>query len=218
MGAHGRSRRGTDERRRLRAESERPRNNEQGDPAKGLAVLRSEILEERGGRVGGQLCAVECRGWEPSQGFGESFRREGPGLGERAAAKTLGEHRSASYRGGAPAAEEARFRDTAVRDAGGELEDVAADGIAYLDGRGCARKLAGVSRVAEVIENGFAEHEWKYPKGSAGTATQHKSRKHNAETQSSQRAEIRNRQECLFHKKIYFFVGKNFFSTEATTT
>jgi len=38
------------------------------------------------------------------------------------------------------------------------VEDVAADGIAYLDGRAGARKLPGVARVAEVIENGFAEH------------------------------------------------------------
>src|SRR5260370_39951234 len=126
MGAHGRSRRGTDERRRLRAESERPGNNEQGAPAKGLAALRSEILEERGDRVGGQLCAVECRGWEPTQGFGESFRGDGPGLGERAAAKTLRQHRSASYRGGAPAPEEAHFPDAPVADARGRLESVTA--------------------------------------------------------------------------------------------
>src|ERR1700730_3055652 len=162
MGAHGRSRRGADERRRLRAESERPGNNEQGDPAKRLATRRSEILEERGDRVGGQLCAVEGCGREPTQGFRESFRRDGPRLGKRAAAKALGQQRSASNRGGAAATEEARFRDTTVRDARGELEDIAADGIAHLDGRGCAGKLAGVSRVAEVIENGFAEHRFEY--------------------------------------------------------
>src|SRR6266852_1318428 len=119
MGAQERCRGSTNERRGLRPEPERPRNNEQGDPSRRLATGRTDLLQQRRYGVGGELRAMKGSRWKTAEGFRERVR---------------------GY------------------DAGGELEDVAADGIAYFDGGGGAGKLAGVSRVAEMIENGFAEH------------------------------------------------------------
>jgi len=151
------------------------------------------------GRVGGELRTVK-RGWRKlAQNFRERLRSDGPDFGRSARGKTLGQYGSARNRSRTPAAKEARFRYTAVHDSCGELEDVAADGIAYLHCCTGAGQLPGIAWIAKVIENGFAEHFRKYPKGSVTTATRYRLRQRNAETQSSQTRG--NIQECSSRKK-----------------
>src|SRR5438552_11946560 len=93
-----------------------------------------------------------------SQRVGKLVRRKRACLGKRAAAQMLGEERSAGDRGCTPATKETHLGKAAVFHARGEFQDVAADGIRDFDGRGGVRKLAGIARLAEMIENGFAEH------------------------------------------------------------
>ena len=50
-------------------------------------------------------------------------------------------------------------------DAREQLENIAADRIADLDGNGGIGKLAGIARIAEMVEKRFAEHQRKYGKG-----------------------------------------------------
>jgi hypothetical protein len=80
-------------------------------------------------------------------------------------AKLLGEERSACNRGGAAAAQKARFRNAFPFDAHGELKDVAANGIADFHFGVGAGKLAGVARILKMIENSVAEHQRKYSNG-----------------------------------------------------
>ena len=101
---------------------------------------------------------MKCHRRQAAERYRETFRRQRAGLGDRAPTDLHGEQRRAGYRGSATAAEEARLSDMSVHDPRGELEDVAADGIAHFDGGSGVGKFAGVSRVAEVIENSVAEH------------------------------------------------------------
>ena len=80
----------------------------------------------------------------------------------RVTAEPLREQRGAGYRGGATAAQKARFDDAAVFDSNGKLKNVAANGIADFNGCIGVREFTGVARVAEVIEDGVAEHLEKY--------------------------------------------------------
>lgn len=124
-------------------------------------------MEQCADRVGGKLRAVERRGRKAAQHIRKRFCGDGAGFGERAATEFFGQDRSGSNRCGAAPAEKARFRNTPIHNARRYLEDVAADGIAYFDGNACARELPGVARVAEVVENGFAEHLGSIPKAAA---------------------------------------------------
>ncbi len=101
---------------------------------------------------------MKGRWWKPAQGRRERLGSDGPDLGNRAQAKSLGQNRSASNRRGTTTAQEACFRNVAVRDSRREFQYVAADGIAYFDDGGGFGKFAGIARVTKVIENSFAEH------------------------------------------------------------
>ena len=47
----------------------------------------------------------------------------------------------------------------------GEMEDVAADGIGYVDGGGGVGKFACVARGLEMVEDGIAQHGLSIPSG-----------------------------------------------------
>ena len=115
-------------------------------------------MEEHSDRIGGELRAVERRRRESFQNTGNGFRGDGTGFDERAAAEFFRQDGGGSNRRRAASAEKTCFRNAPVNNARRKFEDVAADGIAYLDGNAGAGKLPGVARVSEVIENGFAEH------------------------------------------------------------
>jgi hypothetical protein len=159
-------------------------------------VSSGEFLEKRSKAVGGELSAVKRGVRKSSESLGEKFRRNRTSVGEGTGFELLGEERGASDCGGAAAAEEANFRDAAVFEAGEQLQDVAANGIGDFDGSGSAGEFTRVARIAEVIENGFAEHRSQYrnPNGNL-----------QRETMSGYFPET-------------LFGGKNFFSTEAMTT
>jgi hypothetical protein len=142
----------------LRAEPERPGNVKQGNREEGLAPCRGEILEERADCISGKLRPVERRRWETPQHIGKRFRGDGTGFGKRATAESFCQDGSGSNRRGAASAEETCFRNAPFRNERRQFEDVATDGVAHLHGDTRAGKLPGVARVAEVVENGFAEH------------------------------------------------------------
>ena len=123
-----------------------------------LAIGRTQLWKERRKGIRGELCAVKSRGGKPPKGLGERIGGDGPSLGIGTAAKLFGQERSASDCGGAAAAEETHLSDSAGFDARGEFQDVAADGIADLNRGGGAGQFTDIARVAEVIEQGFAEH------------------------------------------------------------
>ena len=173
-------------------------------------------MKESIDRISGQLCTVEGCRWKSFERLRERFGGDAAGFRRRAAPEFFGQEGGAGNRRSAAAAKKARFRDTAVNNARRKLEDVATDRIAYLHRCSGAGQFSGIARIAKVIEKRFAEHFREYRKNGAGTATHRKSRKLNAETQSSQRAE--GTQEHARGKRIYFFGGKYFFSMEATTT
>jgi len=80
----------------------------------------------------------------------------------RAAAEFFGQQRSARNGGSAAAAQKPGFGDAAGFETREEPEDVTANRIRNFDRCSGIRELAGVSRVAEVIENGFGEHFSSY--------------------------------------------------------
>jgi len=125
-------------------------------------------LQQCAGGVSGELRAVKRGAWKLPQGFGEGFRSDGSRFSGSATGKALGQNGGARNRSRATAAKEARFLDAAVHDSRGELEDIAADGIAYLDRRRGAGQFPRIARIAKVIENSFAEHPRKYPKAALG--------------------------------------------------
>lgn len=109
-------------------------------------------------RVGSELCAVQSRRGKSTERLRDRFRGEGAGFGNRAAAELFGQEGSARNGCGAPTAQEPGLLDAAVRDSRRELQDIAANGIAYFDRGSGIGQLAGVARIAEMIENSFAEH------------------------------------------------------------
>jgi hypothetical protein len=121
-------------------------------------VSSGEFFEKGGEAVGGELGAVKRGGRESSESSGERVRRNGRNVGQRTGFELFGEERSASDCSRAAATEETNFGDAAVFKPSKELQDVAANGIGHFDGSGGAGEFAGVARIAEVIENGFAEH------------------------------------------------------------
>jgi hypothetical protein len=88
--------------------------------------------------------------------------------------------RGARDRRGTPPAKKPHVGDATIFESRKKFKDVAADRIRHLDNRIGVRQLSGVSRIAEVLENGVAEH--------------------------------------VLFGEAYFFGGRYFFSTEATTT
>ena len=115
-------------------------------------------MQKRANGISGKLRAMKSCLGKAAEGYGNRFRRDRSGFRGCAAAELLGEERSAGDGGGATAAEETDFADAARFESGEKFEDVAADRIAHFDGCGGAGQFARVARIAEVIENGFAEH------------------------------------------------------------
>ena len=105
-------------------------------------------------------------GWRPDAaaartvGFSSRAfaRRNATSFYRRAAAQLFRQKRSARNGRRAAAAQKPGFGDAAGFAAREQPEDVAADRIGDLYGCSGITELAGVSRIAEVIENGFAEH------------------------------------------------------------
>ena len=52
--------------------------------------------------------------------------------------------------------------DSSIFEAHGEAQDIAADWIGDFHGRGGARQIAGIARIAEVVENRVVEHPRQY--------------------------------------------------------
>ena len=115
-------------------------------------------MQERTNGVGGKLCAVKGSRGQAAEGLGKRFRGDGARFGKRAAVNLLRQERGAGDGGGAAAAKKACFCDASVHDASRNLQDVAADRIAYLDCTGGITEFAHVARIAKVLENSFAEH------------------------------------------------------------
>ncbi len=89
-------------------------------------------MKKCGDGFGGELCAVKACGREPTEGFGERFRRDGAGFGRRAAAECFRQEGGAGNGSGAAAAEKTSLGDAAVRNSRRKPEDVATNGIAEL--------------------------------------------------------------------------------------
>src|SRR6267143_5615154 len=121
MGAQERCRGSTNERRGLRPEPERPRNNEQGDPTPRLATGRTDLLQQRRYGVGGELRPMKGSRWKTAEGFRERVRGYDAGVGDRAIDELLRQRGSAGNGSGAAAAQKTCFRDTVVHNASGEL-------------------------------------------------------------------------------------------------
>ncbi len=115
-------------------------------------------MQKRAYRVGGKLGAVKSGGRKGAERCRQRFGRDFTGFRECAAAKLLGQERCAGDGGRATATEEASFGNAARFEAREELENVSANGICDFDGCGGAGEFAGVARIAEMVENGFAKH------------------------------------------------------------
>lgn len=96
--------------------------------------------------------------WQPTQSRGDIFSGYRTRCREGATRKPLRQKRRTCDRSRASTAEEAGLDDSAIFDADGQLQNVAANRIRrlHLSGRVC--QLAGVARIPEVLENQFAEH------------------------------------------------------------
>lgn len=113
---------------------------------------------------------MKGRGRQPAESLGKRFGGDGARLGKPTPLELFGKERRAGNGCRASAAKKSCFPDTAVDDRSEQLEDIAANGIAdFCDGTSSG-KFAGVARIAEVIENGFAEHLREYDKGDARIA------------------------------------------------
>src|SRR5487761_851133 len=92
---------------------------------------------------------------------------DAPCIVERFAGDELGERRRRRERRDATLRLEAHGGYFAVLDADGEPKHVAADGIRDVDGDGRVRKIAGVARIFEMVENGGGILRGKYGKARA---------------------------------------------------
>ena len=116
----------------------------------------------------GEVRSVKGCGGQAAEGSGKGFWGERGNGAQFPALDGFGEERGAGDGGGAAAAEETDFPDRIVFDDGGELEDVAADGIGDLDFCICGGELAGVAWALEMVEKSFCEHWENYGSGGGG--------------------------------------------------
>lgn len=123
-----------------------------------LARRRRQFSQKHGDGLSGKLRAVKGRRRKPAEGGGKRFGGDATGFHWRAAAELFGQERTARNGRSAAPAQKAGFGDAAGFEAGEESEDVTANRIRDFHGCGGITELAGVSRIAEVIENGFGEH------------------------------------------------------------
>ena len=162
-------------------------------------------MQQRPGSVGGKLRGVKCRGRQAAERERNRFRRQRAHFSGSLAANRFGQERSARDRSGAAAAEKTRFRNFAIFEARGELQDIAAHRVADFHAGVRAGKFAGVARISEMIENSVAEHRGKY-----GKTARSAQRRFHIEAQATGRAA---RNDCatllLFRWKIFFVNGGN---------
>src|SRR2546425_3194949 len=129
-----------------------------------IAAELPEFGEKSFDGILGELAAVKRRGRQLAERRGDLLGGNLAGLGGRASGEQFGEKRTAGNRSHAAAGLETGLGDAAVFQANGKLENVAASGIADFNDRRCVRKLSGIARVLEVLENGGAIHAKEYPK------------------------------------------------------
>ena len=113
----------------------------------------------------GEMCGVEGSSGKTAQGGSEGFGGEGRERAEFPALNGFGEKRGAGDGGSAAAAEEADFADGTVFYCGGEMKDVAANGIADFDLGVGVWKFPGVAGMLEVVEQDLSEHIPEYRSG-----------------------------------------------------
>ena len=176
-------------------------------------------MQKRTNRVGGKLRAVKSGLGKAAERCGKRFGRDLTGFRECAATELLGDKRSAGDGRCAAAAQKTRFSNPARFEPREEFENITTNGIGRFDGCSSAGQFAGVARIAEVIENGFAEHGRSMAKRVAQVQRGAKPRRRNS-TQRTQRAQRSQRRESAVHtaRPDYFFAGRYFFSIEAMTT
>lgn len=115
-------------------------------------------MQERNDGVGGKLRAMKGSLRKAAKRCGKRIGGDGASLRWCEVAQLFRQERSASDRRGAAAAKEARFRDAAQFETCEEFQNISADRIGHFDNNRGAGQFARVARVAEVIENCFAEH------------------------------------------------------------
>lgn len=103
-------------------------------------------------RVGGEVRGVVGRFGKTVQGGGDRVGTDVGSRRNRLALKPFGQDRSGRDGGGTTFAKKADFADETVGDLGGQLEEVAANGIGNLDFRRGMIHAAGIARVLEMIE------------------------------------------------------------------
>jgi hypothetical protein len=113
-------------------------------------------------RVGGKFGAVKCCSGESAKRLRKRLRGERARFRKCSVAQLLRKQRSAGNRCGAAAAQKTGFNDPFAFDPHGELQNVAANGIADLHFGVGAGQFAGVARILKVVENGVAEHQQEY--------------------------------------------------------
>ena len=98
--------------------------------------------------------------------IGKIFGVDLRGFGNSFVFYFYGEEGGAGDGGGAALTEEAGLGDAVGSwfHARGKREDVAADGVGYVDGRGGVGEFACVARGLEMIEDGIAEHGLSIPR------------------------------------------------------
>ena len=106
----------------------------------------------------GEVGGVEGGGGKAAEGGSEGFWREGSERAQFPALDGFGEERGTGDGGGAAAAEETDFTDEIVFDDGGEMKDIAADGITDFDFCVSGGEFTGVAGMLEMIEENFGEH------------------------------------------------------------
>ena len=95
---------------------------------------------------------------QASQSVGDILRRDRAGFRDRFADKQIGEDGAGRNGCDATLRPKARSGESAVIEAHGKPQDVSADGIGYFYCRGGVRKIAGIVRASEVLENLLAKH------------------------------------------------------------
>jgi len=115
-----------------------------------------------------ELRGVEGGGRKTAEGGGERFRGEGLEGAQFPALNAFGQERGAGDGRSTTTAEEADFADGAVIHDGGELKDVAADGIGDFDLGVGGGKFARIARMLEVFEEDLGVHEMSIAAAGAG--------------------------------------------------
>jgi len=97
-------------------------------------------------------------GRQASQSVGHTLRRDRPDFSGRLTRQQIGEDGTGRNGCDATLRPKARSGDSSVFKAHGKPQHVAADGIGHFYGRVGVRKIAGIVRASEVLQNLLAKH------------------------------------------------------------